>query len=435
MKLNIGFFWDPPWIEEKWQKDRKPGIFVEYLKLICSSLKADCRYSNSDNVDYGYYDNGSWHGLIREIADGIFDISVPNFTPSLERLEIVDFSDVVYRTPLILVTKATEQSDLSLSNLMGFHWIVWICFLLTCALIAFYFTIVEISCGKRNLHPAMIKGVKTCVDTCSFISNQSQNSDTVYISLKLVITLWALMATVIGGAYSSFLLSNMLRMKSDPPFKDFETFIECVEMKKCRLATNELSLSHIKEIFTSDTDTFERLRKALRNNPIIEMQGKVLLDRILKSKSEYITWYTEYSFYMALTESNKNCLYAKVNTPWSDTLAFPLTKNSTIKKYLNAKIALFNEMHVIQKLYNNYVRREYDCKITRLEGTQPITLTSIIGLFLVLFGGSLLSVIVFVYELCLRAYCRHQMRHKREHSTTFHLISALLNLYNNTVIE
>lgn len=396
--LNIGVFWDPPWIRQLWRNGSKPGIFMEYLKLICISLLADCRFVEAETTEYGYFENGSWHGILKDIIDGKYNTTFPSFSPTPERSELFDFSDLVFHLPFVLFTRIAGPLEFSIWNFLVFHWSVWICFLFLSIFIGTFYAFSE-SRHKHKLKKVLAKSFNNCLDAFPLMSSVNESPEVVFLSANFLILFWSLMTVIITGVYASRLLSDMTRPQSNRPFTDFNTFVTCVEEKNCRLATNALSNSNIQEIYNSSLDVLNRLKAALVDNPIIEDSEYNILQLMLKTKHQYVTWYTSYAYFAEMTEQNRNCLYTMVLTEWVDLMAFPFLKNSTLLKKLNSKISTLNEMGVLQRIFNEYVGTEQNCQEKSIEGSKPMKFTSMAGLLLIIAIGGILAFLSFIVEI------------------------------------
>ncbi len=54
---------------------------------------------------YGTLKNGNWTGIVRELIDGEYDTTFPDFTPMEERLRVIDVSYPVFRTQTAFMTR------------------------------------------------------------------------------------------------------------------------------------------------------------------------------------------------------------------------------------------------------------------------------------------------------------------------------------------
>ena len=60
---------------------------------------------------YFRMENGTFKGMIAEVGYGIVDASIAGFSRSLERYEIVDFTQGIVQVIVALMFKTPEKSD------------------------------------------------------------------------------------------------------------------------------------------------------------------------------------------------------------------------------------------------------------------------------------------------------------------------------------
>lgn len=407
--LKVGIFVDPPWINENWEnstnKDR--GILIDLLDIFCQMMNAKCELIKAPSPGYGDFTNGTWHGMVKYISENLFNLSFPGYTPTQQRFEVIDFSDRVYKVPLVLVTRAADPKSLSLWSFMAFHWSVWLLLLGASTFMGVFMAFIEIN--QWNPKKFVTRGFIRCLDSFAIMSNQGLEVEMVRISVRLLVTFWALATLVLGGVYSGHLLSFMIGTRPGLPFKDFDTFSICVEMRKCRLVAHSMSISFIQSIFTSPDPAFVRINKSIPYNPIKVVPNEhELVQLILDTKDVYLTWYTSHPQFMDVTHSNKKCLYSTVDSTFTDDMAFPLPKNSSIKENLNINVTYIMAMGIPDKIYNDYIGVEGECTPKKVDDSnnKPLPFTSIIGLLFILACGGVLGFGALICEnVVCRCYC------------------------------
>src|SRR6202050_5537580 len=95
--IHFGILLDPPYAYPCFNVHPcyKPGYGVEIIRAICGILSVPCKLTAVKHTMYGNNLAGEWQGMVRQIVDGEFDTSMPNFTPTPERLKIIQFSNPV----------------------------------------------------------------------------------------------------------------------------------------------------------------------------------------------------------------------------------------------------------------------------------------------------------------------------------------------------
>ena len=86
-------------------------VASRYLNL--SLVIQDTKPENK-NIWAKKLENGSFIGIIREVQDGYVDTSVAGFSATLERSEIVDFSQSVFKSVISVIMKKPRKTDVSL---------------------------------------------------------------------------------------------------------------------------------------------------------------------------------------------------------------------------------------------------------------------------------------------------------------------------------
>lgn len=387
--LTVGVFVDPPWVNEEWENETEPGILIEVLQLVCQMIKVKCDLITAPVFGYGDYTNGSWHGMVKYIAENTFHLSFPGFTPTQQRYEVIDFSDYVYSVPLVLATRNSDPAGLSLWRFMAFHWSVWLCLLVSSAFVGMFLACIEMT--RWNTKRYFTKSFVRCLDSFAIMSNQRTEIETIRISVRLLIAFWSLATLILGGVYSGHLLSFMIAFHNGLPFSDFQSFSDCIETKQCQLTAPSTSISYIQDIFTSTDTLLVRLNKSLTLNPLIIIPDQMeMFDSITQWKGPHLVAYVSHPEFMQLTNNNKNCYYSYVRSSFTDDMAFPLPKNFTmLKQKINFNLLQINSMGILGKIYNDYIGTEVDCNDKQIEGSKPLPFTSVVGLLFILACGGM----------------------------------------------
>ena len=102
------------------------GFCVDLLERIASIVGFRYRWKLSDDRRYGtYQSNGTYNGMIQEVADGRADLAVADLTITSGREAVVDFSAPFMNLGISVLYKRPPQSSLTLPYLIC----VWIGFL------------------------------------------------------------------------------------------------------------------------------------------------------------------------------------------------------------------------------------------------------------------------------------------------------------------
>ena len=81
------------------------GYAIDLIKELSKILGFQYRIKLSDDRRYGMQSNGTWHGMIGEVADGRADLAVADLTITSKREEAVDFSYPFMTTGISILYK------------------------------------------------------------------------------------------------------------------------------------------------------------------------------------------------------------------------------------------------------------------------------------------------------------------------------------------
>lgn len=197
--LKIGVMIDPPYVNENWTVDENPGMYIELVKVFCVSLNVKCNLTLAPSGSFGHYENNTWHGMVKNIAEKLYHLSLPCYTPTYQRYNVVDFSNVVYEEPVVLVTRSPMSSVESLFNFISFHWSVIACLTTIAAYIGMFLAYTEMTNWKpkRFLSTSFIR----CMDSFSVIMSNDTSTETLLQSGRVLITFWLLSSLVLGKVF------------------------------------------------------------------------------------------------------------------------------------------------------------------------------------------------------------------------------------------
>lgn len=399
--IRVGMFYDKPYSYGVRNESNNEQIFhKDFVYLFCKTSNVTCEFHTSPDNDYGYFTNGKWHGMVKHISDGLFDLSFPYFTLNKERFEVIDFSTPVIYIPLILVTR---KPDLSISsiNLLSpfvFHWTAWILLILFSLVIGVLIAVYEINPLGRRFCFRLLTG---CIDAFSFVTNQTSELVVPRLCVRFIIGFWAMSIVILCGIYCGKLTSSLIRSTSGKlPFNDLITFVDCLETSECQLVLHKEHLSFVTDIYVSDSPIGNRLKHFLENHHIFQFGSlKETLRQILMDKSRYLVAMMSHADYLMSSNFNVNCLYSWVQFG-TDVNAFPFRKNSTFKETLNLFVERANQAGIFSKVYSDMFGVEQECLIKQYDNLSiRINLIQFLGCLFVLLIGIIVSASIFSVEI------------------------------------
>ncbi|WAR23735.1 NMD3B-like protein [Mya arenaria] len=102
------------------------GMVVDILHSLSVEVKFDFLMYFNNNSMFGRNVNGSWNGIIGDVANGAADIIAGAITMTSERLQAVDFTESFYFSSYKIVTGAEEKVTSLFAFISPFHPTVWI---------------------------------------------------------------------------------------------------------------------------------------------------------------------------------------------------------------------------------------------------------------------------------------------------------------------
>lgn len=196
------------------------------------------------------------------------------------------------------------------------------------------------------------------------------------------------------------MVSSLINGNAKLPFHNYQTFVECVEKKKCEfISDNEsISNSHIQQILKSNNSFDQRLKDSIDVKNIFIHSVDEVLNKIVQEREKYIVTLMYKYRYLSLTNSNNRCLYSTV-VQSMEFLTFPIAKNSLIKTKLNLFGQHTMETNLLEKLISKYLRPEQICEpdIIR-QNLEPISIFGIVGIVFRLLIGFLIGFLAFMLE-------------------------------------
>ena len=102
---------------ENESNDQVKGLFYEVLKTASEQLNLSLIIQKpkpqNRNIWSSKLSNGSFKGMIREVQDGLVDVSIAGFSWNLERTEAVDFTAGIYPAIISVLIKRPSKHELS----------------------------------------------------------------------------------------------------------------------------------------------------------------------------------------------------------------------------------------------------------------------------------------------------------------------------------
>lgn len=410
--LRIGVIFDPLMATACALDPRCPsrGAAIDATLIVCQYLNVSCNFFwASDPNDYGRLVNGSWTGVIGDLVDGRFDTGIPYVFPTPERSLAADFSSAFFVVDQVFVTRMPVRNrlpDLDFSVVFAFNWAVWFCILLSCFTIGFLISAFEaerIRIRTQFLSKAYFKAFKYL----------SGNGDPYRpynrCGSNLLFTWWGLTCIVLSGAYTGSMFYRRISARTDYPFTDMSTFVQCIGTGRCRFITSPRQDYLLDRLVSSKNEDSDSLARAFAvYPPLVVGDEKELWRIILNDTSVYWTTLDVRPYFYAFTDYNAFCAYHVVQAPFRDIAAFPLPKHSPLRHQLDAAARLFRDNGLSIALTKKYQRTADQCQLTPTSKTGDVVPLHSVRSYFILYGcGITMAVSVLALEIW------HQMRRRR----------------------
>lgn len=355
MSLKISIWYSPPAVT-RCALDRicrHRGYLVEAARLGCDWLNLNCTFIWNNETDYGdVTENGTGFGLIGAIQRGEFDTAIPILTPTYNRFRAISFSETYNVNELVLLTRAPSRAlhgqDISWNLVFAFSLTVWIAYVASLGLTTLAIC-KSLGVPRKNLMGSFFES------GTSLIMNKFHERFLKRTATRLVFAAWILGCVVLGGSYTSALFSQTVIVRRSLPFTDLETFVQCLEISKCRIITHTQTASYIQAFLTLEDGVGARIRASLKKNPMLIKPIDEIAPAILREKKQYLVSIGPKITRLAWIDGNRGCRFYIMDTGFLESNAFPVGKcNSEYLHQLNKVALVLRETGLEQALRKRY---------------------------------------------------------------------------------
>lgn len=375
MSIKVGVILTEPSASKCGVNPRCPsrGFGIDVTAMVCETLHLNCTFIAYEDQSFGdANESGQGSGMIGAIQRGEFDTSLPVFTPSISRLRAVEFSEVYFFDDLVMVTRAPtpDYSQVNWSILYAFQWPIWFLLVLAFLVLLTATTVFghrmylciggnfQNSKQARNRKPIdLIRGIARMTFYPSLLR---------FDSFRLVVAFWALTYIILGKAYTGVLFSLKISHSATVPFKDLESFADCLDTGGCKLIMPTLSVSYMHMLTSSADHVTSRMGTILARPGTVQTLNETLIPRaILDTRDTYLVWMWNKIGVNYQIGGNEACLYYFLDLPYKDITAFPVRKNSSLLRKLDRMAAPFMEGalgRTLQLKYLSPAARDDFCK-------------------------------------------------------------------------
>ncbi|XP_071530510.1 probable glutamate receptor [Panulirus ornatus] len=392
-----------PWIKTDVQEDgtvKVLGPMANLLDILAD--KVNFEYALVQPPDHAWgvsLPNGSWTGMMGMLQKEEVEIVLGPSSMSHQRETICDFSDPIVTDDFaILMIRPTLQNDVS-GFLKPFAMEVWLLTLMSLMSVILAMTFLERMEGE--IYNFTTKNVHSKA-TMWAIQNLSQESSEWLPRMnggRLLVVTWLLASLVFMSSYSGILTAMLTLPRIPIPIDSMEDLVAQSDLP-WRLEAGSMIYQYFKEA------TDEVRQKVFVNSDVAAKGCWAARESIASGEFAAICDRTNMKMAMSWDFSTTgSChLYISRENVYSNAmLALAFTTKSTYLARANHVISTVKESGVFDKWVRDEITNTSQClrplTSTQREGISPLNIEALSGPFLLLSGGMVAGVLVFLTEL------------------------------------
>ncbi|CAK1555313.1 unnamed protein product [Leptosia nina] len=414
--------------------EKYEGFSVDLVKHIFDTLKKhnfNYTYSflHDEDKSYGKYDpeRKKWTGLIGDLLDKKADLAVCDLTITEERKSVVDFSVPFMTLGIsILYTQERKISPGWFSFLNPYSFDMWIHTATAyCVVSIVLFVCSRISpadwenpqpCDKDPEELENIWNFKNCVWlTMGSIMTQGCDILPKAIGSRWVCAMWWFFAVIVCQTYIAQLSASMTSALESERINSVEDLA-----KQNKILYGAIREGSTIDFFRSSKDKmYRRMYENMMANPV------VLLDSNDEGEKRVLNGKNKYAFFMESCtieyKLKRDCNLKKVGGELdSKDYGIAMPANSPFRTHINRAILELKEFTILDQIKRKWWEEKYDAKQcdnapdeSDVEG--DLEMENLIGAFIVLAGGLVLSLIITAAEFMNEVrniVIREQVSHK-----------------------
>ncbi len=306
--LNVGVVHDPPYADKCFFRDNSSeqlplvscfsGYAIELTQLICKIISAAGNFHLEAHGDWGARsDNGTWTGLLSQIQTGKYDLSLPAYSYTTQRMDSFQFASPAVRMSSYFTTRLGRISDGSFTKIFIFNPACLGLILAASCIVAGISLLTGLLQNPSGLSDGLSRLIHVICSTTTLFANQSVEKGFVTGQTgRVIIGAWAIGVFLLAGHFSAHLLAMLISQVRTTPFIDWSTLAKCVDAGKCRIVDTTLSKSTWSAILGDNpahlSPGHQLIRKALKadSRNIRLIPQKYIIDYILNDTSKFNVW-------------------------------------------------------------------------------------------------------------------------------------------------
>ncbi|XP_052777127.1 glutamate receptor ionotropic, NMDA 3A-like [Mya arenaria] len=340
------------------------GMVVDILHSLSVEVKFDFLMYFNNNSMFGRNVNGSWNGIIGDVANGAADIIAGAITMTSERLQAVDFTESFYFSSYKIVTGAEEKVTSLFAFISPFHPTVWITIIASAITVAIATSLFEWNSpfglnpwGKKRKKNYTLGSALTMVFSVWFGHTVLTKSPKSWPS-KWLQNFWAGTALTLLAGYTANLAAFLAGSAyGDPSFS---------------ILDSKLLNQRVGAVRTSAVEEYVKVVNAALGTKLRKHYVNDLPEAFRKLRSGELDMYMDDTPLLehALSIMDDNCSIHIASRHFGEnSYAFGVKKGSWIKHRLDGLLLNYVELGYIEDLMWRYMGHNRQCN-----GKPPVDL-------------------------------------------------------------
>ncbi|XP_048776012.1 glutamate receptor 2-like [Ostrea edulis] len=402
-------------IKERYERleGKGPGSFNYKFKLV-----------DDNNFGKPYKDNGTWNGMIGELLHGKADLALASLTITRARQRVVDFTKPFMKIGIsIMIKKPDKQKPGVFSFMKPLDSMVWVCVTLAFTGVSLVLFFV----GRWSPYEWRAEASRKDIS----VTNAFTLSNTLWFSLgalmqqgsdifprsisgRIVGSAWWFFTLILISSYTANLAAFLTIERLVPPIKGVEDLVKSKDVEYGTYIGGSTEAFFEMSQVPIYRQMFEYMKK--NKESVMVKSDKEGYQRVRKSKNDYA--YLVESPKNDYQNQKKPCNTMKVGENLDHKgygIATP--PSSSLRKDLNLVVLMLREDGELHKLQRKWWFDKGECGAMDSKDTSksPLTLSNVSGIFHILIGGLVLSMLVSLVEYTVhRLRKQHQLRFQKQ---------------------
>ena len=347
--------------------------------------------------------NQTYSGLVRDVANGVYDIVIADVTVTSARREIVGFSNAIFDNSMRIIVRKESSSDVDLlSYLKPFSFTLWMMLLAACLYAAVLISILERQANEALQHRSMVSSAAMSTwYSIGTLMGYGADFHATTASGRLVTTGLYLLSLVFVATYTANLASDLTVSKS----KNIISGVD--DLKNGKIPFNRFGI----RLGTAGEDYFIREISGGNRNFYPLKTRKDLYDKLLNKVidgsfmdtgiAEYITNNVYCNLTLAGVDFDKSAFGIVIPKQW------------LYGQDLDVHILSLRETGVLEEMKRKWFQGGICSSVT--EESTGMSFETMGGLFLTFAVICTLAIFMFIYEKreIIKDYLWRRMGRKR----------------------